>query len=268
MAMAMVHCDVVMLMSTEGNDGDTLGSDTVLVYDTSDFPAHVVAWLWEGKGDLWCWPIGDQSSKISLVKTKDSPCTCSFRKRWWVWSTKHCWKNIKEELAVVSSLRISSPQKHSHPVWLRLRNIINFTMICWIAMVTHTMPFASMHRLPSALEISPLGHLLSAKASRRLQSLLPTKQFEASKWGSVCVCAFSVTKTVVQSWTIAWELHRQSIGNTQAVAIEQTFRQWNDRTDSLPKWNDAVNIISRCQKSVTPRYGTILWWRTRILLLT
>ena len=92
MAMAMVHCDVVMLMSTEGNDGDTLGSDTVLVYDTSDFPAHVVAWLWEGKGDLWCWPIGDQSSKISLVKTKDSPCTCSFRKRWWVWSTKHCWK--------------------------------------------------------------------------------------------------------------------------------------------------------------------------------
>ena len=165
MAMAMVHCDVVMLMSTEGNDGDTLGSDTVLVYDTSDFPAHVVAWLWEGKGDLWCWPIGDQSSKISLVKTKDSPCTCSFRKRWWVWSTKHCWKNIKEELAVVSSLRISSPQKHSHPVWLRLRNIINFTMICWIAMVTHTMPFASMHRLPSALEINPLGHLLSAKAS-------------------------------------------------------------------------------------------------------
>lgn len=52
MAMAMVHCDVVMLMSTEGNDGDTLGSDTVLVYDTSDFPAHVVAWLWQGKGDL------------------------------------------------------------------------------------------------------------------------------------------------------------------------------------------------------------------------
>ena len=35
-----------------GNDGDTLGSDTVLVYDTSDFPAHVVAWLREGKGDL------------------------------------------------------------------------------------------------------------------------------------------------------------------------------------------------------------------------
>ena len=218
MAMAMVHCDVVMLMSTEGNDGDTLGSDTVLVYNTSDFPAHVVAWLWEGKGDLWCWPIGDQSSKISLVKAKDSPCTYS-EKRWWVWSTKHCWKNIKEELAVVSSLRISSPQKHSHPVWLRLRNIINFTMICWIAMVTHTMPFASMHRLPSALEISPLGHLLSAKASG------------ASPKASC---------------------------NTQAVAIEQTFRQWNDRTDSLPKWNDAVNIISRCRKSVTPRYGTIL----------
>lgn len=146
--------------------------------------------------------------KWHLSKPKILLAHVPSEKRWWVWSTKHCWKNIKEELSVVSSLRISSPQKHSHPVWLRLRNIINFTMICWIAMVTHTMPFASMHRLPSALEISPLGHLLSAKASRRLQSLLHTKPFEASKGGSACLCAFSVTKTVVQTWTIAWELHK------------------------------------------------------------
>ena len=28
-----------------GNDADTLGTDTVLVYDTTQFPAHVVARL-------------------------------------------------------------------------------------------------------------------------------------------------------------------------------------------------------------------------------
>ena len=27
-----------------GNEGDTLGSDTVIVYDSDHFPAHVVAW--------------------------------------------------------------------------------------------------------------------------------------------------------------------------------------------------------------------------------
>eukprot|EP00438_Fugacium_kawagutii_P012813 Skav211693 [mRNA] locus=scaffold216:631249:632452:- [translate_table: standard] len=29
------------LVAGKGNDGDTLGSDTVLVYDTEQFPAHV-----------------------------------------------------------------------------------------------------------------------------------------------------------------------------------------------------------------------------------
>ena len=159
------------------------------------------------------------------------------KKRWWVWSTKHCWKKTNYQSWVLWG-------------FLRRKNIhILFGWGWEISSISRWYAGSLWWRIPCLSPVCtdypvPRRSILLAifyqlKRQGRLQSLLPTRQFEASKWGSISVCVlflwqrqlcFFLNNCLRTSQTKHWQ-HTSSCHWTDFSAVE-----WPNRLAAQVKW--------------------------------